>query len=185
MAYGNLHTIYTRSPPLLHICALLCCLSGTTVTDDLHLYILRAGHRRSGRQRTPRDTAWGVMAWHFLAGAYGHGQRPCARRAVPRAVCSFTEAARHQQDMIAAREVAILRQSKSKRGRVMRRSSLIVAALAAARLLAVGFPLQSAHSGRASHDAWRVGLSSICNTPGLRRLSGTTDQRCVRLRFTV
>jgi hypothetical protein len=56
MAYGNLHTIYTRSASLLHICALLCCLSGTTVTDALHLYILRAGHRRSAvsvRRATP------------------------------------------------------------------------------------------------------------------------------------
>ena len=48
----------------------------------------------------------------------------------------------------------------------LRRSVLLVAALAAAALLAVGFASPAgAYGGGASHDTWQVGISGNCNNP--------------------
>jgi hypothetical protein len=48
----------------------------------------------------------------------------------------------------------------------LRRSVLMVAALAAAAVLAVGFASPAgAYGGGASHDMWQIGLSFNCNNP--------------------
>jgi hypothetical protein len=48
----------------------------------------------------------------------------------------------------------------------LRRSVLLVAALAAAALLAVGFASPAgAYGGGAGHDVWQVGISGNCNNP--------------------
>jgi hypothetical protein len=50
--------------------------------------------------------------------------------------------------------------------RVMRRSFLLLAALAAAVALAAGFASSAgAYGGGASHDTWQVGLSFNCDNP--------------------
>ncbi len=50
----------------------------------------------------------------------------------------------------------------------VRRSALLVAALAAAALLAVGFASPAgAYGGGANHDMWQVGLSFNCNNPSI------------------
>jgi hypothetical protein len=59
----------------------------------------------------------------------------------------------------------------------MRRSILMVAALAAAALLAVGFASPAgAYGGGASHDMWQIGFSFNCNnpTPGACDFNGGT-----------
>ncbi len=51
---------------------------------------------------------------------------------------------------------------------VLRRSVLMVAALAAAAVLAVGFASPAgAYGGGAGHDMWQVGMSFNCNNPSL------------------
>jgi hypothetical protein len=48
----------------------------------------------------------------------------------------------------------------------LRRSVLLVAALAAAAVLAVGFASPArAYGGGAGHDTWQVGISGNCNNP--------------------
>ncbi len=48
----------------------------------------------------------------------------------------------------------------------LRRSVLMVAALAAAAVLAVGFASPAgAYGGGAGHDTWQVGISGNCNNP--------------------
>src|SRR5256885_17059337 len=48
----------------------------------------------------------------------------------------------------------------------MRRSFLMLAALAAATALAAGFASSaSAYGGGASHDTWQIGISGNCNNP--------------------
>ena len=48
----------------------------------------------------------------------------------------------------------------------MRRSVLMVAALAAAAALAAGFASSAgAYGGGASHDMWQIGISGNCNNP--------------------
>ena len=55
---------------------------------------------------------------------------------------------------------------KSEKVGALRRSVLLVAALAAAAMLAVGFASPArAYGGGASHDTWQVGLSFNCNNP--------------------
>src|SRR5207247_436857 len=55
---------------------------------------------------------------------------------------------------------------KSHRGRVMRRSIMALATIAAAIALAAGFASSAgAYGGGASHDTWQVGLSFNCNNP--------------------
>jgi hypothetical protein len=58
----------------------------------------------------------------------------------------------------------------------LRRSVLLVAALAAAAMLAVGFASPAgAYGGGAGHDTWQVGLSFNCNNPsfcGAEELGG-------------
>jgi hypothetical protein len=50
----------------------------------------------------------------------------------------------------------------------LRRSILLVAALAAAAVLAVGFASPAgAYGGGANHDMWQVGFSMNCNNPSL------------------
>ena len=50
----------------------------------------------------------------------------------------------------------------------LRRSILMVAALAAAAVLAVGFASPAgAYGGGANHDMWQVGFSMNCNNPSL------------------
>jgi hypothetical protein len=50
----------------------------------------------------------------------------------------------------------------------VRRSVLMVAALAAAAVLAVGFASPAgAYGGGANHDMWQVGFSMNCNNPSL------------------
>jgi hypothetical protein len=50
----------------------------------------------------------------------------------------------------------------------LRRSLLMVAALAAAAVLAMGFASPAgAYGGGAGHDTWQVGLSGNCNNPSL------------------
>src|SRR5256886_10580052 len=57
-------------------------------------------------------------------------------------------------------------QSKSREGRAMRRSVVMVAALAAAATLAAGFASSAgAYGGGASHDTWQIGISGNCNNP--------------------
>src|SRR6266568_2591884 len=57
----------------------------------------------------------------------------------------------------------------------MRRLILMVAALAATAMLAVGFAsAASAYGGGASHDMWQVGISENCNNPSIcANLGGT------------
>jgi hypothetical protein len=56
----------------------------------------------------------------------------------------------------------------------LRRSVLLVAALAAAAVLAVGFASPAgAYGGGASHDTWQVGFSMNCNNPSLCADFGT------------
>src|SRR6058998_3743853 len=48
----------------------------------------------------------------------------------------------------------------------MRRSVVMVAALAAAAALAAGFASSAgAYGGGASHDTWQIGISGNCNNP--------------------
>src|SRR5256885_9700895 len=57
-------------------------------------------------------------------------------------------------------------QSKSREGRAMRRSIVMVVALAAAAALAAGFASSAgAYGGGASHDTWQIGISGNCNNP--------------------
>jgi hypothetical protein len=50
----------------------------------------------------------------------------------------------------------------------LRRSLLLLAALAAAAVLAVGFASPAgAYGGGANHDMWQVGISMNCNNPSL------------------
>jgi hypothetical protein len=50
----------------------------------------------------------------------------------------------------------------------LRRSILMVAGLAAAAVLAVGFASPAgAYGGGANHDMWQVGFSMNCNNPSL------------------
>ena len=50
----------------------------------------------------------------------------------------------------------------------LRRSVLMLAGLAMATVLAVGFaPPAGAYGGGASHDMWQVGISMNCNNPSL------------------
>src|SRR5436309_15713346 len=59
-----------------------------------------------------------------------------------------------------------LGESRRERGRFMRRSFLMLAALAAAAALAAGFASSAgAYGGGASHDMWQIGFSFNCNNP--------------------
>src|SRR5213595_3849596 len=53
-----------------------------------------------------------------------------------------------------------------KKGRVMRRFIVMVAALTATVVLAAGFASSAgAYGGGASHDMWQIGFSGNCNNP--------------------
>jgi hypothetical protein len=61
----------------------------------------------------------------------------------------------------------------------LRRSVLMVAALAAAAVLAVGFASPAgAYGGGANHDMWQVGMSFNCNNPSVctQAMGGTGGQ---------
>jgi hypothetical protein len=61
----------------------------------------------------------------------------------------------------------------------LRRSLMLVAALAAAAVLAVGFASPAgAYGGGANHDMWQVGMSFNCNNPSVctEEMGGTGGQ---------